>query len=873
MSEDRVVLPSFVVPEKYDIKIWTNLKEPFEFKGEVEITIDLKEVTKELVLHSKQLKIESCQIQCKGSSAIKAKDISFQEELETVTFSFEEELSVGKCTAFIKYTGSHNNEMAGFYRSGYKNKNNEDSVMISTQFEPLDARRCFPCVDEPAAKATFLCSLVVDDGLVALGNMPVKRKKQITKGPDAGRYLIMFEESPRMSTYLVAFCVGEFDYVETTTKHDVLLRVYTPPNKAKSGDFALEVGSVVLDLYDDMFGKPFPLPKMDMIAIPEFAMGAMENWGLVTYREVDLLIDPATASSQQKQRVATVVAHELAHQWFGNLVTMEWWDDLWLNEGFASWMQDFAVDKMYPDWKLWEQFIVGAQADALSLDALESSHPIQVPIKHAKEVEEVFDLISYRKGSCVVRLVHAFLGHDMFVEGLKLYMDRHQYGNSLTHNLWDAWEEVSKKPINKVMNSWTEQMGYPLISVDSCTISGSTATIKVSQRWFLADGSIPEEKRWSIPMFVTTEKEEASPLKLFSDSEDEFSFEVGESGWFKLNGGQFVPLRVLYSEEQWKALGEAVKEGKLGCEDRAALVLDANALVKAGLLNPGILLEFLLCFKGETSYAVWSAIAGSLEGIRSVLFDDKSLCDKFVEFGKSLILPAFEKVGWEEQEDDGHLGKMLRALLINLVSNFAGSDEDVVSASKKMFDAFLADPQTKKLPSGYATQVFKIVLKNSAGNTEYDALFEMIDKLETTVEKKRIYLALGYAKSLDLKLRTMEWAASDNIKLQDFFYPIVSVSRSSPEGLDITWNYLKENFSHFKKKLENASPSLMGALITYSASGFTSMEKADEIAAFFEENPTTMTRKVEQLVEATRNRAKYKDIILASEDVRRFLAK
>ena len=303
---------------------------------------------------------------------------------------FADALPVGQGILSLTYTGCLNNQMAGFYRSGYTAINGEKRIMASTQFEALDARRCIPCWDEPAIKAVFELSLIVGSDLTAFSNMPETRVTQLApEGAKPSKKKISFMPTPKMSTYLVAFCVGEFDFVQGYTEHGVQVRVYTPPGKSATGEFSLQVAMDTLDLYDDYFQVPYPLPKLDMVAIPEFAAGAMENWGLVTYREVDLLIDAAKASSTQRQRVCSVVTHELAHQWFGNLVTMRWWDDLWLNEGFASWMQTYAADKLFPSWMMWEQFTTDDQAAALRLDALVTSHPIQVPIAHAEEVEEV----------------------------------------------------------------------------------------------------------------------------------------------------------------------------------------------------------------------------------------------------------------------------------------------------------------------------------------------------------------------------------------------------------------------------------------------------------------------------------------------------
>ncbi|CAM9108486.1 unnamed protein product, partial [Phaeothamnion confervicola] len=380
-AEGRVLLPPDVEPVTYKIKLTPDL-ERYVFDGEEAIEVEVMAATDSVSLHSKEIYVQEASFLGSDGEKVEATAIAFDLKLATVKFSFGKALPVGAGTLNIIFQGSLNSQarletspsMAGFYRSSYTAINGEKRIMASTQFEALDARRAFPCWDEPARKAVFEVTMVVPNDRTAFSNMPEAESHELP----GGKREIKFLPSPKMSTYLLAFCVGEFDFVQGLTKHGVLCRVYTPPGKSQMGAFALQVARDTLDLYDDFFKLPYPLPKLDMVAIPEFAMGAMENWGLVTYREVDLLIDEKKASSQQRQRVCSIITHELAHQWFGNLVTMAWWDDLWLNEGFASWTQTWAADKLFPEWGMWEQFITDDTNAALRLDSLRSSHPIQV---------------------------------------------------------------------------------------------------------------------------------------------------------------------------------------------------------------------------------------------------------------------------------------------------------------------------------------------------------------------------------------------------------------------------------------------------------------------------------------------------------------
>lgn len=861
MKKDRELLPASVKVFHYDLHISTNLKDDFVYTGLVKIHIDiLDKKTSSLKFHVRQIEIVSCKLICEGNAVFDVTSQQFNKEEEAICFYFENSIPMGKAVFEVEYKGTHNSEMAGFYRGKQPSRNGETRWMVSTKFEPIDARRCVICADEPSQKATFACSLEIDKGLTALGNMPVTKTEDISET----RQKITFETSPKMSTYLLAFCVGEFDYVETTTKNNVLLRVYTPVNKKHLGEFALDVGSKVLDMYDDMFGSPYPLPKLDMIAIPEFASGAMENWGLITYRETALLIDKS-ASSRQRQRVATVVAHEIAHMWFGNLVTMAWWDDLWLNEGFATWMQNYAVDKIFPKWNLWNQFIEGSQGSALELDALTSSHPIQVPIKRAQNVKEIFDLISYHKGASVIRLINAVLGETDFKAGLKLYMTRHAYGNTETVDLWNAWEETSKKPINQVMSSWTEQQGFPVVSVVSSKFEGDKCTLKLKQEWFLADGTVPENKRWAIPLFVVTEKG-MQQLDIFNEQEKEITFKAGKKRWVKLNAEQHVPLHVNYDELLWDNLCTAIKEKELADIEKCGVLIDSLALVKAKRLKPGILLDLLKSFHAEDNLTVWCLLLDTFKNIKDVIGDDEELSKKFIAFVKQKIMPVFTEIGWDEKDSDSHLTKLLRGRLISSLATYAKDEPSILKEANSKFESYLKDQKTANLPSSYRATVFRLVLSNSDSDIEFNSLLSVIDKLETNIEKLDILLSIGFVKDVKLKKKALEWCISGKVKLQDFFYVIASVSLSGPIGVQLSWQFFKDNFQKLKEMLKEADPSLMGACIVYSTYGFNTTAQAKDVQSFFEVNKTKNGRKISQTVEKITNRAALREIILSSEN-------
>lgn len=592
---------------------------------------------------------------------------------------------------------------------------------------------------------------------------------------------------------------------------------------------------------------------------------------MVTYREVDLLIDPITASSNQKQRVATVVTHELAHQWFGNLVTMQWWDDLWLNEGFASWAENWAADQLYPEYAMWDQFTTGHLSSALRLDALKSSHPIQVPIHHAEEVEQVFDAISYCKGGSVVRMIKAVLGTKNFQTGLANYMKKYAYGNTETVDLWTAWEDVSQMPVNEMMASWTEQMGFPLLKVIGEEWTNDSVTIHLEQSWFLADGSSLDEeglaKRWTIPILTCTMDGSSSDLTLMREKTASITVSLKNStSWIKLNANQEVPMRVYHSSQMLERLAEGIKSKSLSAIDRAALVNDAYALVKAGHQSPESLIRLLVNYKEEDEYIVWQGLADTLGGLYAIVSDSDELCAMFESFAKGMVVNLMMKVGWEAQKTDGHLTTLLRGIMIGLISTFAYDDEAVVKEATTRFSAFQADPNdVQSLPSDIRTAVFTIILKNG-GTKEYDAVKSYFYTADNNAEKKHVLSSIGSITDPKLKLATMEWSVSGDIKLQDFFYAMGSVGRSKRVGREIAWKFFQDNFVKIKGMIANASSSLMDACIVMCAGGFSTHEKADEIDAFFSSNPVpSSTRKIAQLTEGMRANAKFLDLIKASE--------
>ncbi|MBT8242202.1 MAG: M1 family peptidase, partial [Nitrosopumilus sp.] len=444
-----------VTPKNYQLIFEPNFKK-FTFTGSEIITADCKKATSHITMDCAEIKITSCTVKSKGKiikSSTKTND-----KKEELQIKLSEKIK-GKIIIEIEFQGILNDRLLGFYRSQYV-QNGKTKYLATTQFEAADARRAFPCWDEPQAKATFEISIIAENKFTAISNMPIKSKKKI-----GNKTLYNFSKTPIVSTYLIYLGVGEFEYLKGKIGKTQIRVVTTKGNKSK-GKFSLELGKKLLSSYEKYFGIKYPLPKLDLIAVPDFAAGAMENWGAITFRETILLYDPKTSSTRTKQFIAEVISHEIAHQWFGNLVTMKWWNDLWLNESFATFMATKFVDKFYPEWDLWNQFVEDAMNVAMGLDSLKTTHPIDVVVNSPAEIREIFDAISYDKGGCVLRMLENYVGEPNFQKGLKKYLSDFKYQNAQGQDLWNAIGKASKMPVSSMVNTWLKQPGFPLVEIN-----------------------------------------------------------------------------------------------------------------------------------------------------------------------------------------------------------------------------------------------------------------------------------------------------------------------------------------------------------------------------------------------------------------------
>ncbi|WEW59530.1 Aminopeptidase 2 mitochondrial [Emydomyces testavorans] len=849
VAANREVLPTNVKPVHYDLTLEPNL-ENFTYEGTVVIDLDVIEDTTTITLNSLELDIHSTTITTEDGKEAPASSTSLDSDKQTATAKFDQTIRAGsKAKLKQTFSGKLTDNMAGFYRCSYKDANGNQKYIASTQMEPTDARRAFPCFDEPALKAQFTVTLIAEKNLTCLSNMDVAHEKEIrSEISGCTKKAVTFSKSPLMSTYLVAFIVGELNYIETKAFR-VPIRVYaTPDQDIEHGRFSLDLAARTLEFYEKAFDSGFPLPKMDMVAVPDFAAGAMENWGLVTYRIVDVLYDEKTTGAATKERIAETVQHELAHQWFGNLVTMDFWDGLWLNEGFATWMSWYSCNKFFPEWKVWQSYVVNDLQQALALDSLRSSHPIEVPVKRADEINQIFDAISYSKGSAVLRMISMYMGEQKFLEGIRLYLKRHAYGNTTTTDLWAALSQVSGKPIESVMEVWTKKVGYPVVTVHE---KPEQKAITVKQNRFLRTGDVrPEEDTTVYPVVLRLKGEESLDETVIL-SEREQEIKLPELDFFKLNADHSSLFRTRYSPERLEKLGKDAKAGLLSVEDRAGMIADAGVLAASGYQKTSGSLSLLKAFDSESEFVVWNEIISRLASVRSAwIFEDIQIKDALKAFQRNLVSAKTHELGWEFSEDDGHVLQQFKALMF--ASAGAAGDQKVIDAAKDMFSRFSSGDFSAIHPN-LRGSVFDLVLRNG-GEKEYNVILDRYRNAPTSTEKNTALRSLGSAQQPELIQRTLDLALSEEVRAQDIYMPLAGL-RIHVGGIIARWQWLKDNWEAVVKRLPPAF-TMLGTVVQLCTASLSTEEQLKDVEAFFKDKDQKgFDRSLEQSLDSVRAKA------------------
>ena len=841
-SDDAVVLPSNVKPSKYRLTLQPDL-ESFTFKGDQTVDIEIVEPTARIVLNAAELEIGAVALRRNGSSTA-PHSISLDSDTETATLDFGRILSPGKAQLEMDFTGVLNDRLVGFYRSEYQDAEGQTRYLATTQFEATDARRAFPCWDEPAQKAVFDVTLVFDEEYQAVSNTPI-----VDEGtPRPGLKSVRFGETPIMSTYLLAFVVGDLVSVEADAADGTTVGVWTTRGKENQAGFALDTSVKLLGYFNDYFNIPYPLPKLDHIAIPDFAAGAMENWGCVTYRETALLVDPENSSAGTRQRVAEVVAHEMAHMWFGDLVTMEWWDDLWLNESFASWMGTKAVDWLFPDWEMWTQFVNMDTNRALSLDGLKNSHPIEQEVKNPAEVSQLFDAISYSKGGSVIRMLENFLGPEVFQGGLYRYLKGHEYGNARTQDLWAALEEESGLPVTNIMDSWVKQTGYPVLEVQADR-RGDGVQVSLTQERFVYDRLLGDEEPnpevWQVPVSISAPGD-ASASTVMENKQAALTVPSANpsSDWYKVNADQTGFFRVNYTGDDWQRLAPAISTLELPATDRLGIQNDAYALSRSGLLPVTQFLELAGSYSGETDASVWSDLASNLRDIEQLIAGEP-VHPAYQRFGRELFGPAARRAGWTPRPGDGHLDSLLRSTVLGQSGSY--NDPETLAQASDLFQRYLSDPEA--VHPDLRGVVFSLAAQ-AGDRATYDQLWELEERTNLQEEKIRLLLAMSRFQDVGLLNDTLERALSSRVRSQDTITVVAGVA-ANPVGREPAWEFVKNNWAEFDRRYGGGGFGLMRLVSIVNS--FTTAERMADVENFFAENPAPAAeRTIRQALERMR---------------------
>lgn len=853
-------LPKQVVPEEYAIRIAPDLG-TLTFVGSETVKLNVREPVRRLILNALEINIASASL---DGMAIPDSACKLDPKQETLTITLASELPAGAHNLALNFTGKINQQGQGLYYARYQGegpvpeegkdreeKDREEAgrgakkIMLGTQFEATDARRFFPCWDEPSFRARFQLTAVIPENFFAFSNMPVEQETKVAGGKE-----VRFASTPPMASYLNVFCAGELETLSAKLKN-VNHAVVTTMGKAGLGRYALDSSQQILTYFNDYFGVPYPLPKLDHIAIPGGFGGAMENWGGITYYESRLLFDPQRSSAETKQNIYEVIAHETAHMWFGDLVTMAWWDNLWLNEGFASWMGTKCTARFNPQWEVWlsktsprdptRRYGIGREA-AMEGDARSTTHPIQQTIATEAEASSAFDDITYRKGMSFIRMLESFLGEDVFRDGIRKYIAAHKFSNSTTADLWNSLSEASGKPVGEIAAAWTQQPGFPIVKVTR----DPGGKITLMQERFTVHFPKPPTLEWKIPLTYSVAGE-ADPASLLMTSKtvDLPNIPVGRA--LKLNIQGAGNYRVQYDEASWKLL--LAELPNLFPADRVNLLADAWALVQANRAPLSLYLDLVEKLPSKDELAEREQIMHVFDFINRLLAGQPQR-EQFQKYARSVLRSSFEQVDWEPRHDEPPKIASLRASLINALGEL--NDEDIIVLSRKRFQAFMADPAS--LTPDLRAPVLAIVGRY-ADEAVWNKLHELGLKTTSSEEKQNYYDALAGALDPKLAARTLEISLGDELPTSRATYLVAKVARQS-EHPDLAWQFAKAHMKQLLAKTDAlAANSYAPGLFTF----FSDAAHISELERYAKSDlPPTAAKQVAKAIDEVGFRAEFK---------------
>ena len=796
-------------PNHYNLTLDLTRAEEKEFSGTV--IISGNSTSESISLHSKGLTIQSATIDNQPA------DVSFGEFDELRLF--QPELKSGNHIVCINFSGTITDAMHGLYPC-YFTHDGVKKQLFATQFESHHAREVFPCVDEPAAKAEYDLTLITRPGMTVLGNMPVKSEEE-----NGDSLTTTFEETPRMSSYLLAFVIGELHKKTARTKSGVEVNIWaTPAQNENTLDFALDIATRSIDFYDEYFGVKYPLPKSDHVALPDFSSGAMENWGLITYRESCLLADPELTPESSRRFIATVIAHELSHQWFGNLVTMQWWNDLWLNESFANMMEYVAIDALQPDWHMWEDFATNEVTAALRRDSLDGVQSVQADVNHPDEISTLFDpAIVYAKGGRLLVMVRKLIGEEAFRAGLKSYFEKFAYKNTVGNDLWQELESASGQPIVNLMNAWISQPGLPVVSVSN----SHNAAILSQERFFIGEHQL-SDALWPIPLFAN----QPLDVKILDQKEVTVSIEKP----LQLNCGLSAHFVAKYDESTREYLLKNIAE--LPTLDEICILQDATILARAGFENSASLLPLALSLKTETNEKVFGMAAGALTELRKFVDDNDAARDSLKQISGEFARATFEELDWDEKDGEPDDDRERRTTALSLM--MYSEDKEVLNEAKTRFD----NNKLEDLP----TEIRALIISTNVRHFETP---EMIDNLFTAYKntpsndlQNDIAIGLTSTKNPETAEKILANIKDSNvIRPQDASRWFVYLIRTR-ESRQIAWNWLKENWAWVEDAF--GEDKSYDDFIRYAATALLTPNELDDFRQFFEpmENIPALARTI-----------------------------
>ncbi len=820
---DPFRLPDHVRPTRYDVSLRPSLADA-TFAGQVLVELDVTEPTTTIVLNAIELRIDAVRVD--GVDA----QWTLDESTERMTVTVGEPIAVGRATLFVEFAGILNDKLRGFYRSTYRDDDGVEHVIATTQMQATDCRRAFPCWDEPAFKAVFGITLDVDDGLTAISNGP-----EVERSTLAGRTVIRFADTMTMSSYLVAFVVGRLEMTEPIDVDGIPLRVVHVPGKSGLTQFGVDVGSFCLRWFQDYYGIDYPSDKVDLVALPDFAAGAMENLGCITFRENLLLVDPERSTQQERQLVADVVAHELAHMWFGDLVTMRWWNGIWLNEAFATFMEIAACDAFAPDWDRWTTFGL-ERSVAFDVDSLASTRPVEFEVRSPAEADGMFDVLTYQKGAALLRMLEQYLGPDSFRAGVSAYLRTHAYANTETNDLWDAIETTSGEPVRRLMDSWIWQPGFPLVTARLVDVDG-VPHLELSQERF-AYGDADTDTHWVIPVHVRFGSDtrvvvidSAEPVTVAMPTPDEVVV---------VNAGGHGFFRVAYGPELRARLADPAAVAQLDTLERYSLVDDAWASTVAGRIPAADLLTLLEGFVDEREYGVWQAVVVALGGL-SRLVDGDALVE-FRRRVRDLVAPALTSLG-DPMPGESDLTGKLRGQLTRTMGAL-GQDAATQAACRDIFAAARSGDDVDAELLSAAT----IVVAVSGDADTYEQMLDGFTSGVTPQEQLRHLYALAEFDDPELAARTCELAMSDAVKTQNAPFLLRALIANRYHGT-AAWEFVQAHWDEANDRFPaNTIVRMVDAVKLLTAPG-----AVEEAARFFGEHPIEQaTQTLEQVLERQR---------------------